>query len=116
MTAAPRSLHSAVVPPPPGEFVTALGEAHLLSDGEDRKSAEAGLSALAPRYAGLRVPLVIVVGAQDRMAPPGTSARLYELVPQSELVRLPDAGHMPQFTRPDAVLAAVDRAAALSAA
>jgi len=91
----------------------ALDDDHLLSDGEDRKGAEAGLRALAPRYAGLRVPLVVVVGAQDRMVPPDTSERLHELVPESELVRLPDAGHMPQFTRPDAVLAAVDRAAVL---
>ena len=30
--------------------------------------------------------------------------------PGSELVRVPGAGHMPQFTAPDAVMAAVDRA------
>jgi pimeloyl-ACP methyl ester carboxylesterase len=106
---------------PPAEYtrlapLLALDDAHLLSDGEGRRSAEAGLRALAPRYAGLRVPLVVVVGAQDRMVPPGTSEKLHKLVPESELVRLPDAGHMPQFTRPDAVLAAVDRAAVLSGA
>jgi pimeloyl-ACP methyl ester carboxylesterase len=106
---------------PPAEYarlapLLALDDAHLLSDGEDRKSAEAGLRALAPRYAALRVPLVVVAGAQDRMVPPGTSEKLHELIPGSEIVRLPDAGHMPQFTRPEAVLAAVDRAAVLSGA
>jgi pimeloyl-ACP methyl ester carboxylesterase len=54
-----------------------------------------------------------VVGDGDRMVPPATSARLHELVPGSELVSLPGSGHMPQFTAPDDVLAAVDRAALL---
>ena len=48
------------------------------------------------------------------MVPPSTSETLHALVPRSEIVRLPKSGHMPQFTAPGAVLAAVDRAAALS--
>ena len=72
--------------------------------------------ALRPLYPGLLVPLVIVVGAEDRMVPPTLSERLHALVPASELVRVPGAGHMPQFTAPDAVVAAVDRAAALAEA
>ena len=91
----------------------ALADANLVNDGADQQAAEAGLRALAPRYAGLAVPLVIVVGEGDRMVPPSTSARLHELVPGSELVGLPGSGHMPQFTAPDAVLAAIDRAAFL---
>jgi pimeloyl-ACP methyl ester carboxylesterase len=91
----------------------ALDDARLLSDGEDRKSAEAGLSALQPRYAGLDVPVVIVVGEQDRMVPPSTSEKLHAQLPRSELVCLADSGHMPMFTEPAAVLAAVDRAAVL---
>ena len=94
----------------------ALDDARLLSDGEDRKAAEAGLAALAPRYPGLAVPVVVVVGDRDRMVPPRTSVRLHQLLPHSELVRLPDSGHMPQFTDPQAVLAAVDRAAELGGA
>jgi pimeloyl-ACP methyl ester carboxylesterase len=106
---------------PPPEYVRlapplALAPANLIGDGEDRKSAEEGLAALEPRYPGLAVPLVILVGAQDRMVPPSTSERLHALVPGSELVRIPGAGHMPQFTAPDAVVAAVDRAAELAGA
>ena len=101
---------------PPPEYTAvaprlALETANLISDGEDRKAAEAGLTALRPLYPGLLVPLVIVVGAEDRMVPPTLSERLHALVPASELVRVPGAGHMPQFTAPDAVIAAVDRAA-----
>jgi pimeloyl-ACP methyl ester carboxylesterase len=92
----------------------ALEDSALAGDGEDRRAAEEGVSALRRRYAGLRVPLVIVVGRQDRIVPAVVSERLHALVPGSELVSLPEAGHMPQFTAPDAVVAAVDRAAALA--
>lgn len=92
----------------------ALEASALISDGEDRKVVEAGLAALRPRYPGLVPPLVILVGAQDRIVPGAVSERLHALVPGSELVRVPGAGHMPQFTAPDAVAAAVDRAAELA--
>ncbi len=92
----------------------ALQPAALRTDGADRQMAEEGLAALRPRYPGLQVPLVIVVGAEDRMVPPAVSERLHTLVPRSELVRVPGAGHMPQFSDPDAVVAAVGRAASLA--
>ena len=103
---------------PPQEYMRiapalALDEARLINDGDDRKSAEAGLRALQPRYALLDTPVVIVVGEQDRMVPPSMSEKLHALLPQAEIVRLPAAGHMPQFTAPGAVLTAVDRAAEL---
>lgn len=92
----------------------ALQPAALQGDGADRQGAEAGLTALRPRYPGLQVPLVIVVGAEDRMVPPVVSERLHALVPRSELVRVPGAGHLPQFSDPGAVIAAVDHAASLA--
>jgi pimeloyl-ACP methyl ester carboxylesterase len=106
---------------PPPEYARlapalALDDDRLRHDGEDRKSAEAGLRALEDRYPHLAVPLVIVVGEQDRVVPPRSSHRLHELVPRSELVVLSATGHMPMFTRPEAVMAAVDRAAVLGGA
>jgi pimeloyl-ACP methyl ester carboxylesterase len=103
---------------PPADYARiapalALDEARLISDGDVRKGAEAGLRALQQRYAHLDVPVLVVVGEQDRMVPPSTSENLHALLPRAEIVRLPTSGHMPQFTDPDAVLAAVDRAAAL---
>ena len=92
----------------------ALEESRLIHDGEDRKEAEAGLRALTAGYPGLAVPLVIVVGEQDRMVPPRASLELHRLVPGSELVELPATGHMPHFTQPAAVLAAIERAADLA--
>jgi pimeloyl-ACP methyl ester carboxylesterase len=104
---------------PPDEYLEiaprlALEAAALVNDGEDRKVADDGLAALRPRYPALSVPLVIVAGTQDRMVPPAVSERLHALVPRSELVWVTGAGHMPQFSAPDAVVAAVDRAAALA--
>ena len=104
---------------PPAEYLRiapqlALDDARLANDGRERDEAEAGLQALAPRYPGLAVPLIIVVGAGDRIVPPETSVRLHGMVPGAELVSLAGAGHMPQFTAPDAVLAAVDRAVRLA--
>jgi pimeloyl-ACP methyl ester carboxylesterase len=60
------------------------------------------------------VPLVVLVGVQDRIVPPALSDRLHALVPGSELMRVPGAGHMPQFSAPEAVIAAVDHAAQLA--
>ena len=92
----------------------ALQPSALASDSEDQVVAEQGLAALRSRYPGLRVPLVIVVGAQDQAVPPAVSERLHALVPHSELVEVPGAGHMPQFSAPDVVVSAVDRAAELA--
>lgn len=113
-----RAFFPGEVPPEFAELAPriALDDARLLSDGEDRKSAAAGLRALQPRYPRLETPVVIVVGEQDRIVPPSSSERLRDILPLSELVRIPDAGHMPQFTRPEMVLAAVDRAAKLGGA
>lgn len=111
-----RAFHPGVVPPEYAELTPAiaLDDARLLSDGEDRKSAVAGLRRLQTRYPLLDVPVVVVVGMQDRIVPPAVSEQVHAMLPRSELVRLPDAGHMPQFTQPDAVLAAIARASELS--
>jgi pimeloyl-ACP methyl ester carboxylesterase len=105
-------------PVPPAYLETApklaLQPTALASDGEDHAAAEAGLAALRSRYPGLQVPLVIVAGDHDQMVPPAVSERLHALVPRSELVRVPGSGHMPQFSAPEAVVSAIDRAAELA--
>ena len=90
----------------------ALASAH---DAADRRALDAGLREILPSYAGLRCPLVAVAGLQDGVVSPWQSRRLVELVPEGELVLLPATGHLPHLTRPDAVVAAIDRAAALAA-
>jgi pimeloyl-ACP methyl ester carboxylesterase len=92
----------------------ALEPSRLVHDGADRRAAEDGLRELARGYGELEVPVVVVVGEADRAVPPESSYALHRLLPRSELVTLPATGHMPHFTRPDAVVAAVDRAVDLA--
>lgn len=92
----------------------ALSPGRLVSDGEERRGWTVGLQDLEARYSKLEVPVVIVVGARDQVVPPRSSLRLHHLAPRSELVVLPETGHMPHFARPDVVLAAIDRAAELA--
>jgi pimeloyl-ACP methyl ester carboxylesterase len=111
-----RRVFSPDLPPPEYEALAllALDDDRMVHDGEDLKASDAGLRALAARYPELHTPVVIVVGDLDRVVPLRSSYRLAELLPRAELVVLPAAGHLPQFSRPDVVLAAIDRAVALA--
>ena len=61
----------------------------------------------------LRMPVSIVTGDSDLIVPATENAhRLYKALPHSELVVLEKTGHQIPFTRPDAVVAAIDQVAA----
>lgn len=71
------------------------------------------LPKLTPRYSEIRVPVVIVTGDSDLIVPANENAhRLYEALPHAELVVLEKTGHQIPFTRPDAVVDAIDRVSA----
>jgi len=57
----------------------------------------------------IRVPTLIVCGADDRMIPPRASEALHSAIPHSELVVLPDAGHMLMLERPEQTAAVLAR-------
>ena len=64
---------------------------------------------LTPRYSEIGVPVAIVTGDSDQIVPPDENAhRLSETLPDAELLILAKAGHQIQFTRPEAVMRAVD--------
>ncbi len=52
---------------------------------------------------GLAVPATIIVGEADQMTPPKFSQSLHASLPNSELHRVPKAGHMVQLEQPDMV-------------
>jgi pimeloyl-ACP methyl ester carboxylesterase len=56
-----------------------------------------------PRLAAITQPALIICGTEDRMTPPKFSRYLHELLPDSELHLIEDAGHMVMLERPDAV-------------
>jgi pimeloyl-ACP methyl ester carboxylesterase len=71
------------------------------------------LQAMSEAYPRLRLPVEAVHGDADRIVPLRIhSEPLVRLLPDARLTVLAGAGHMPHQTRTDAVIAAVDRAAA----
>lgn len=61
-----------------------------------------------PALAAYGGPLLIVVGAEDRVTPPAFSREMHALVPGSRLEIVPGAGHCAPFERPEAVNAILD--------
>ena len=64
-------------------------------------------------YPRLTLPVEIVHGTEDRLVPPDVHAiPLSKRIPGAVLTLLPGVGHMPHHADPEAVVAAIDRAAA----
>lgn len=63
---------------------------------------------LRPQLPSLTQPTLIIHGAADRLVPPADAHRLAATLPDSRLVMLPGAGHVPTLTRPAAVAEAID--------
>jgi len=51
----------------------------------------------------INVPTLIMVGENDNRTPPGFSRLIYELIPDSKLVIVEDAGHCLALERPEVV-------------
>lgn len=67
---------------------------------------------MAENYPRLTLPVEIVHGAADTIVPPDIHAiPLSRLLPGAHLTLLPGIGHMPHHADPEAVVAAIDRAA-----
>src|SRR4051794_36941235 len=68
---------------------------------------------LEQHYRELKLPVVILTGADDQIIDVGRqSRRLHEEIAHSAFAALPGLGHMIHHLAPDAVIEAVDRAAA----
>ena len=73
------------------------------------------LPGFAEGYSGIDVPVAIVTGDSDQIVPATENAeRLYRALPHSHLSVLPLTGHQIPFTRPEAVMAAIDHVAAMT--
>jgi len=51
----------------------------------------------------IRPPTLIVWGAEDRVFPPKVGQDLHAALPGSSFALIPEAGHIPQWERPDTV-------------
>jgi proline iminopeptidase len=77
--------------PPPGYAEETVGAPEVL-----RYFANIGYGAFdyRPKLGSVRKPTLIVVGEHDRTTTPRAARVLHEGIPNSELVVIPDAGHM----------------------
>jgi pimeloyl-ACP methyl ester carboxylesterase len=62
-----------------------------------------------PKLADVHKPVLVVVGANDRTTTPRAARVLHDGLPNSELVLVPEAGHMSFVEQPEAYLDAVRR-------
>ena len=82
-------------------MTTRLGaEVFLRQNGWQRKDGRALLAA----YPG---PALVVCGALDQVTPPPLSEEMAALLPDGELVMVPDSGHLTPIERPQPVAAAL---------
>jgi pimeloyl-ACP methyl ester carboxylesterase len=56
---------------------------------------------------GIRKPVLILVGEHDRTTTPRAAREMHDGIPDSELVIIPQAGHMTYIEQPDIYFAAV---------
>ena len=59
------------------------------------------------RLAKIRVPTLVVCGADDRMTPPRYSEHLASSIRRAQLVMVPEAGHMVMLEAADTVTQAI---------
>jgi pimeloyl-ACP methyl ester carboxylesterase len=60
-----------------------------------------------PLLSSIHVPTLIVVGDEDTLTPPSASEEMQRAIAGSELVRIPQAGHLSNLERPDLFNAAL---------
>jgi pimeloyl-ACP methyl ester carboxylesterase len=65
------------------------------------------LDTLSPRYRELKVPVLVVWGAQDRVTPAVWGERLVRDLPRGRLERIDRCGHFPMLEAPERFLALV---------
>jgi pimeloyl-ACP methyl ester carboxylesterase len=102
----------------PAKFADGFPRALALRPSQLRASAaESALMvpeawAASDSYSALRMPVVIVAGASDRLIDTAKqSARLHDEIPHSSFHAVPEAGHMVHQTATRAVMAAINEAA-----
>ncbi|MEO6027155.1 MAG: alpha/beta hydrolase [Candidatus Binatia bacterium] len=71
-----------------------------------RFSRECRTGAIASRLGDIRVPTLLVWGANDRITPRDLAERFQGALADAELVIIPDAGHAPMLEQPAAFAAA----------
>jgi pimeloyl-ACP methyl ester carboxylesterase len=87
--------------------------AQIRAETQDAATMVPAVMMMRGRFAELRMPVIIIAGARDRVVDVGRHAeRLYGEIPHSVLHLIPDAGHMVHHAVPDQVADAIEEAVA----
>lgn len=87
----------------------ALRQSTLLANGEDLQYISGHLGDMAPRYAGLGLPVEVIHGQSDFVSWDHHAGPLAERLPRSNLTLLPGVGHMAHHAAPGAIAEAIAR-------
>lgn len=107
----------APAPPPPGyaDYVGAaltMRRESLRANARQVSGLKPYVTRMATEYPKLTLPVEILHGTADTIVPAQIHAiPLSRLLPNAQLTLLDGVAHMPHHTHPDAVIAAIDRAA-----
>lgn len=63
---------------------------------------------LKENIGGLNQPTLLITGSNDTIVPTADTVRLDDLIPNSTLVVIPQAGHLPHEEQPDAFIGAIE--------
>ncbi|MFN3279297.1 MAG: alpha/beta fold hydrolase [Paracoccus hibiscisoli] len=104
------------VPPGYADYIgvgLAARRGNYRANASQINSLRAYLRVMSPQYPRLTMPVEVIHGARDTIVPASVHALpLSDALPDAALTILPDQGHMPQHGDPQAIIEAVDRAAA----
>ena len=91
-------------------LAVALRPAPFLHAVEDLERVSADLRLMAGAYGKLEVPVAVLVGAHDRIAPTAESQTFHRRLRASRLIVVGDGGHALHVTHPATVVAAIEGA------
>ncbi|MFN4060447.1 MAG: alpha/beta fold hydrolase [Paracoccus hibiscisoli] len=104
------------VPPGYADYIgvgLAARRGNYRANASQINTLRAYLRVISPQYPRLTMPVEVIHGARDTIVPASVHALpLSDALPDAALTILPDQGHMPQHGDPQAIIDAVDRAAA----
>lgn len=101
----------ACVPEPDSEHVRRWGRQILMRADPDAaaRMIEAHFEqSIAPDLTKVAVPTLVLHGRLDQIVPLDIGQAVASAIPDAELVVIPEAGHVPTMTRPQAVVDAIE--------
>lgn len=95
------------------EFVRAMGRSQVPSGVKAALAAMRDRPDARPWLATFDVPAMVVVGSEDRIAPPSEAEEMVAALPHAELALIPGAGHLANLEAPAAFTAHLARLLAM---